>query len=40
LTSGSVLYNGTRSLFEQAGFSRERSKGKNDCVTRKTVDPN
>lgn len=27
-TSGSFLYNGTRSLFEQAGFSYERPKGK------------
>ena len=27
-TSGSFLYNGTRSLFEQAGFSYERSKGR------------
>jgi hypothetical protein len=36
-TSGSFLYNGTRSLFEQAGFSYERPKGKNHCVMRKTV---
>ncbi len=27
-TSGSFLYNGTRSLFEAAGFSYERSKGR------------
>lgn len=27
-TSGSFLYNGTRSLFEKTGFSYERSKGK------------
>jgi GNAT superfamily N-acetyltransferase len=38
-TSGSFLYNGTRSLFEQAGFSYERSKGKNHCVMRRTVSP-
>lgn len=38
-TSGSFLYNGTRSLFEQAGFSYERSKGKNHCVLRRTVLP-
>jgi GNAT superfamily N-acetyltransferase len=38
-TSGSFLYNATRSLFEQAGFSYERSKGKNHCVMRKTVSP-
>jgi hypothetical protein len=37
--SGSFLYNGTRSLFEQAGFSYERSKGKNHCVMRRTVSP-
>jgi len=36
-TSGSFLYNGTRSLFEQAGFSYERPKGKNHCVMRRTV---
>jgi hypothetical protein len=36
-TSGSFLYNGTRSLFEQAGFRYERSKGKNHCVMRRTV---
>jgi len=38
-TSGSFLYNGTRSLFEKAGFSYERPKGKNHCVMRKTVLP-
>ncbi len=38
-TSGSFLYNGTRSLFEQAGFSYERSKGKNNCVMSRTVAP-
>jgi hypothetical protein len=36
-TSGSFLYNGTRSLFEQAGFSYERPKSKNHCVMRRTV---
>jgi GNAT superfamily N-acetyltransferase len=36
-TSGSFLYNGTRSLFEQAGFSHERPKGKNHCVMSRTV---
>ena len=35
--SASFLYNGTRSLFEQAGFSYERPKGKNHCVMSKTV---
>lgn len=38
-TSGSFLYNGTRSLLEQAAFSYERSKGKNHCVMRRTVSP-
>jgi hypothetical protein len=32
--SASFLYNGTRSLFEQAGFSYVRPKGKNHCVMR------
>lgn len=36
-TSASFLYNGTRSLFERAGFSFERPKGKNHCVMRRTV---
>ena len=36
-TSGTFLYNGTRSLFEKAGFRYERSKGKNPCVMRRTV---
>ena len=35
--SASFLYNGTRSLFEQAGFSYVRSKGKNHCVMRKVI---
>jgi hypothetical protein len=35
--SASFLYNGTRSLFEQAGFSYDRSKGTKNCVMRKTV---
>jgi len=37
--SGSFLYNGTRTLFEKAGFIYERSKGKNHSVMRKTVSP-
>jgi GNAT superfamily N-acetyltransferase len=32
--SASLLYNGTRNLFEQAGFSYVRSKGKYHCVMR------
>jgi hypothetical protein len=38
-TSASFLYNGTRSLFEQAGFRFDRPKGKNHCVMSKTVRP-
>jgi GNAT superfamily N-acetyltransferase len=38
--SASFLYNGTRSLFEKAGFSFARSKGKFNCVMRKTVSAN
>ena len=37
--SASFLYNGTRSLFEQAGFEYERPKGKNHCVMRKRIAP-
>jgi len=36
-TSASFLYNATRSLFEQAGFSYIRSKGKHHSVMRTTV---
>jgi GNAT superfamily N-acetyltransferase len=35
--SASVLYSGTRSLFEQAGFSYDRRKGKYHCVVSRTV---
>jgi hypothetical protein len=35
--TASFLYNGTRSLFEQAGFSYVRPKGKSNCVMRKMV---
>jgi GNAT superfamily N-acetyltransferase len=35
--TASFLYNGTRSLFEQAGFTYLRPKGKNHCVMTKTV---
>jgi hypothetical protein len=35
--SASFLYSGTRSLFERAGFSYIRRKGKNDCVMRKVI---
>ena len=33
----SVLYNGTRTLFERAGFTFVRSKGTGNCVMRRTV---
>jgi len=33
----SVLYNGTRTLFERAGFDHIRSKGPFNCVMRRTV---
>ncbi len=35
--TASFLYNGTRSLFEQAGFSYERPQGLKHCVMSKTV---
>lgn len=35
--AGSLLYDGTRSMFEKAGFGYERPKGKNNCVMRKIV---
>ena len=33
----SVLYNGTRSVFEQAGFSYVRPKGMKNCVMRQEI---
>jgi len=33
----SVLYNGTRSLYERAGFSYVRPKGMRNCVMRRVV---
>jgi hypothetical protein len=35
--SASFLYNGTRSLFERAGFAYVRRKGKNHCVMRAVI---
>ena len=35
--SSSFLYNGTRRMYEQAGFSYDRDKGKSHSVMRKTV---
>lgn len=37
--SSTFLYNGTRSMFERAGFTYERVKGKNHCIMRKEVGP-
>jgi hypothetical protein len=37
--TASFLYSATRSLFEQAGFSYARPKGKNHCVMTTTVSP-
>ena len=37
--TASFLYSGTRSLFEQAGFTYSRPKGKNHCVMSTTVAP-
>ncbi len=36
--SSSFLYSGTRSLFEEAGFTFERTKGQKNCVMTRTVD--
>jgi hypothetical protein len=33
----SVLYNATRSLYEEAGFEYLRTKGKRNCVMRRVV---
>jgi len=35
----SVLYNGTRSVFERVGFGYVRPKGRRNCVMRTTVPP-
>ncbi len=35
--SASLLYNGTRQVFERVGFSYEGRKGQNHCVMRKAV---
>jgi GNAT superfamily N-acetyltransferase len=37
--SSTFLYNGTRSMYEKAGFEYDRPKGKNNCVMRKVVPP-
>ena len=35
--SNSFLYNGTKDIFEKAGFNYEGNKGKNHCIMRKTI---
>lgn len=35
--SNSFLYNGTKEIFEKAGFNYEGKKGKNHCIVRKTI---
>lgn len=35
--SNSFLYNGTREIFERAGFNYEGLKGKNHCIMRRTM---
>jgi hypothetical protein len=35
--SSSFLYNGTRQIFETAGFTHDGTKGKRNCIMRKTV---
>ena len=35
----SFLYNGTRHMYEEAGFTYDRPKGKNHCVMTRVVDP-
>jgi GNAT superfamily N-acetyltransferase len=37
--AASFLYNATRGMFERAGFTYERPKGKNHCVMRKVIEP-
>ncbi len=37
--SGSLLYNGTRGMFERAGFRYDRPKGTNHCVMAREVSP-
>lgn len=37
--NSSFLYNGTRTMYERAGFTYDRSKGLGNCVMVRTVDP-
>jgi GNAT superfamily N-acetyltransferase len=38
-TSSSFLYNATRTMYEQLGFTYQRSKGQGNCVMTKVVPP-
>ena len=38
-TSASFLYNATRTMYEQLGFTYERPKGKGNCVMSKVIPP-
>jgi len=37
--SSSFLYNGTRRMYQEAGFTYERSKGQKNCVMTRTMAP-
>jgi len=37
--SSSFLYNGTRNMYEEAGFTFERPKGQKNCVMTRTIAP-
>jgi len=37
--SSSFLYNGTRRMYQEAGFAYERSKGQKNCVMTRTMAP-
>jgi GNAT superfamily N-acetyltransferase len=37
--SASFLYNGTRRMYEDAGFTYQRSKGQKNCVMTRTIAP-
>jgi GNAT superfamily N-acetyltransferase len=37
--SASFLYNGTRRMYENAGFTYQRSKGQKNCVMTRTIAP-
>ena len=37
--SSSFLYNGTRRMYEAAGFTYERAKGQKNCVMTRRVSP-